>query len=128
MLREGLCSIYAHRPQTCRTYDCRVYAAAGLDPGKPAIAARVRRWRFEYADEQARLAHDAVRAAALFLRNDAPSFPRGRAPDRPPDVAIMALKVYEAFIGAPVPDDSAAKRQLAARVIELARAFDESSR
>ena len=33
MLVDGACSIYAHRPRTCRTYDCRVFAAAGVDPG-----------------------------------------------------------------------------------------------
>ena len=48
MLGERGCLIYEHRPRTCRAYDCRVLAAAGVDPGpsKPAIAARVRRWDF----------------------------------------------------------------------------------
>ena len=27
MLVDDRCSIYEHRPNTCRTYDCRVYAA-----------------------------------------------------------------------------------------------------
>src|SRR6478736_1314494 len=51
MLHEGRCSIYAHRPRTCRTYDCRVFAAAdaGIDGGVDGlIAARARRWRFAY--------------------------------------------------------------------------------
>jgi Fe-S-cluster containining protein len=39
MLVDGACSIYADRPRTCRTYDCRVFPAAGIDaaegdPGK----------------------------------------------------------------------------------------------
>jgi Fe-S-cluster containining protein len=32
MLAAGRCTIYADRPQTCRDYDCRIYAAAGLVP------------------------------------------------------------------------------------------------
>ena len=33
MLRDGACSIYAHRPRTCRAYDCRVLAAAAFLAG-----------------------------------------------------------------------------------------------
>ena len=35
--RYGGCSIYDHRPRTCRTFDCRVFAAAGVavDADKP---------------------------------------------------------------------------------------------
>lgn len=47
MLLDGTCSIYESRPRTCRTYDCRVFAAAGVAPeDQPDIAARVRRWHF----------------------------------------------------------------------------------
>ena len=51
MLTDAGCSIYAHRPRTCRRFDCRVFAAAGLEPDAPLIAAAVRRWRFDPADE-----------------------------------------------------------------------------
>ncbi len=50
MFVDGACSIYEHRPRTCRTYDCRVFPAAGLEPdhdGRAEIAAQVRRWRFD---------------------------------------------------------------------------------
>lgn len=63
----AVCSIYAHRPRACRGYDCRVFAAAGLDPaddGKAGIARQVRRWRFDYADAAERGRHDAVVQAA----------------------------------------------------------------
>ena len=30
MLVDGVCSIYEHRPKTCRTYDCRVFPPSGL--------------------------------------------------------------------------------------------------
>lgn len=64
MLVDGTCSIYDHRPRTCRTYDCRVFAATGVVPeGQPAIADRVSRWRFEVDDEARwRAVHAAVPA------------------------------------------------------------------
>src|SRR2546421_6542963 len=48
MLVDGRCSIYEHRPRTCRTYDCRIFAAAGIDADKELIVARARRWRVTY--------------------------------------------------------------------------------
>lgn len=129
MLSDGRCSIYADRPQTCRTYDCRVYAAAGLSPGadKPAIAERVRAWEFTYADDGARRAHDAVRRAARFIRDDAAGFPRGAVPDRAGEVAVAALKAYEAFIDLRLPEAREDKRRLAERTVELVRAFDAAA-
>jgi Fe-S-cluster containining protein len=65
MLIDNACSIYEHRPKTCRTYDCRLFAATGveIDASKPAIAARVRRWRFTFATDDDRAAFAEVRAA-----------------------------------------------------------------
>ena len=66
MLVDGACSIYAHRPRTCRTYDCRVFAAAGLAPDddKPVIADRVGKWRFTHPAASDQAEHDAVVDAA----------------------------------------------------------------
>ena len=65
MLVDGRCSIYEHRPRACRTYDCRVFPAAGVEPDdKPTIARRARRWRFAYPTDGDRAEHEAVRAAA----------------------------------------------------------------
>jgi Fe-S-cluster containining protein len=64
LLADGRCSIYADRPRTCRTYDCRVFAAAGVTPDKPLIAERVRSWSFTYDDERSRSLHEDVLAAA----------------------------------------------------------------
>jgi uncharacterized protein len=65
MLTASGCSIYEHRPRTCRTYDCRVFAATGIEPesDQPAVAARARRWRFvveTHADHEARVRIDAA--------------------------------------------------------------------
>ena len=64
MLVDGLCSIYDDRPRTCRSYDCRIFAAADVAPDSPAIAARVEQWEFSYADPAEQSAHDAIKAAA----------------------------------------------------------------
>src|SRR5947209_5546658 len=64
MLVHGRCSIYEHRPRTCRTYDCRVFAAADAAPDAPAIAERVAQWRFSYAGREDEDAHAVVQAAA----------------------------------------------------------------
>jgi len=63
MLEEGRCSIYEDRPLTCRTYDCRVFAAAGIEADRPAITTRARTWAFEYPTDDDRRAGAAVRSA-----------------------------------------------------------------
>src|SRR5688572_16095110 len=53
MLDDGKCSIYSVRPQTCLDYDCRIFAASGIDAGgedKAVINKRVREWRFSYPE------------------------------------------------------------------------------
>ena len=63
MLDDGRCSIYEHRPRTCRAYDCRVFAATGVEPDKPLIAQRVRRWQFAFPTETDRVEYETVRSA-----------------------------------------------------------------
>jgi Fe-S-cluster containining protein len=67
MLVDDRCSIYEHRPRACRMYDCRIFAATGVDPEKPEIARRVREWHFTYASESAGETQAALRAAAAEL-------------------------------------------------------------
>lgn len=77
MLIEGRCSIYANRPSACRTYDCRVFAAADIDAGgaeKADVNERVLRWQFSYADTQAQLAHAAVSKVAQLVQDCAEVF------------------------------------------------------
>ena len=101
MLVEGRCSIYSHRPRTCRTYDCRVFAAADVaddDPSKARVAARARRWVFDepLADDIAR--HGAVRAAATFLAAYGDRLPADLAPVTATQRAVLAVEVHEAFL------------------------------
>jgi Fe-S-cluster containining protein len=99
MLTDGRCSIYDHRPQTCRTYDCRVFPAAGLDPGdeKPLIARQARRWRFTH-DHGGQVRHTAVRTAAAFLDQHRDRLPDGLVPSGPTQQAVLAVEIHETFL------------------------------
>jgi uncharacterized protein len=121
MFANGNCSIYAHRPETCRTYDCRVFSAAGMNAGegKLVINERISRWRFEYPSERDRDEHRAVTAAASFLRQHPVRFPGGRVPSRPSEIAVLAVKCYEVFIGPGRPD-----AEMAAAIVDACRRFD----
>ena len=67
MLVDDRCSVYEHRPRACRTYDCRVFAAAEVELDDNAKADD--RARASGAGGSAiptapdRAQHDAVRAA-----------------------------------------------------------------
>lgn len=101
MLVDDRCSIYVHRPLTCRAYDCRVFAAAGLSPeadGKAAIAERVRRWRFDHFTVTDEAEHAATVAAAAFLSERADCFPDGATPTSAGQLATSAVKVHSVFL------------------------------
>lgn len=122
MLRDGNCSIYPHRPDTCRTFDCRVFTAAGMDagPARPVINERVARWRFEYPADMDRREQRAVAAAAAFLRQHPVRFPGGHVPARPNDIAVLALKCYRVFMNGELRHEDAV-----AGIIEACREFDQ---
>lgn len=124
MLKAGNCSIYLQRPQTCRDYDCRIFAAAGIEAGagKNVINQRVREWRFSYPSEQDRRQHSAVLAAASFIRKKRSSFPGERAPTAPTGIAVLAIKVYSVFLDADVQAKSDA--EIATAIIDASRKFD----
>jgi Fe-S-cluster containining protein len=98
MLTAEGCSIYEHRPRTCRTYDCRVFPAAGVEPDDPdgAIARRARRWRFAFPTELDEQEHAAVRAAATYIREHRPS-----ATVNQTQVAVHAVERHESFLDGP---------------------------
>jgi uncharacterized protein len=125
MLGDAGCSVYADRPQTCRDYDCRVFAAAGLlagDARRAVINERVQAWEFSFADDNARAAREAVAAAATFIGEQAAAFPPGWVPTGPTGIAVLALKVYTVFLpGVPREGDAGAQ---AAAVMRCAREFD----
>jgi uncharacterized protein len=123
MLVDGNCSIYEDRPETCRSYDCRVFTAAGMNAGddKPVINQRVAGWRFAYPDERDRREHRAVTAAANYLRQHPVRFRSGRVPSKATEIAVLAVKSYEVFLDPP-PTDAEIAAAIVARVAE----FDSS--
>ena len=99
MLVDGACSIYEHRPRACRVYDCRVFPAAGVDPDKALIATRTRRWRFGYPSPADDVRHEAVRAAATFIREHPDLVPAPAVPVTSTRLAVLAVEIHDAFMG-----------------------------
>jgi Fe-S-cluster containining protein len=103
MLRAEGCSIYEHRPRTCRTYDCRVFTAAGVDlddPEKSLIAERTHRWTFSFPTEADDVKAAAVRAAARFLIEHSDQLPVERRPRHATELAVLAVQMHEDFLPA----------------------------
>ena len=125
MLHDKLCSIYEQRPQTCRDYDCRIFAAAGIAAGgedKSVINERVSAWRFTYGDESERQAHEAVAAAARFIQNNGAHFPGGRAPTASTGIAVLAIKSYAVFLDADLTGKS--PTDIARAIVQASGEFD----
>jgi uncharacterized protein len=94
MLIDDRCSIYDHRPRACRTYDCRIFPAAGLEPDgveKAAVAERARRWRFRVTTPAAGAQQEAVKAAAAFLRAHPDELPAGVSASNTTQIAMLAI-------------------------------------
>ena len=114
MLGDDGCSIYEHRPRACRTYDCRIFAAAGVMPagaGTVAVARRAGRWRFSFPTAADRAARAAVRAAAAYLAGPADLLPptAGSATQR----AVLAVRIHGLFLGGDgTPDIDAVREAL----------------
>lgn len=121
MLVSRECSIYQDRPETCRSYDCRVFAAAGMDAGagRTEINERVARWKFSYPTELDRREHHAVRAAAAYLRQHPVRFAGGHVPSRPSEIAVLAVKAYEVFLDPPGED-----RDIRAALVQATEEFE----
>ncbi len=124
MLVEGRCSIYAHRPGTCRTYDCRVFAAADVlddDPARARVADQARRWRFDEPTPDDVARHDAVRAAAAYLERHAGDLPPGTAPVTATQRAVLAVELYETFLADGHPRDDVDPSAVGSAIARLRR-------
>jgi Fe-S-cluster containining protein len=127
MLIDDQCSIYEHRPLTCRSYDCRIFPAAGMvagDEGKASITQRIRRWKFSCPTPRDRNQHAAVQAAAKFLRERADGFPAGVIPSNNTQMAILAIKVYDVFLK---PNNESGKTGRVSPDREVAEAVREAN-
>jgi uncharacterized protein len=97
MLIGGECTIYEMRPRTCRTYDCRVFPAAGIeleDDAQHGIARQAQRWQFSFPSAADRDAHEAVRAAARCIGERPDRLPPGAAPVNATQHAVLAIRLH----------------------------------
>jgi hypothetical protein len=69
-----------------------------LGRDKPAIGSRARRWQFSFPDELEEVQHEAVRAAAGFLRRRADVLPEGMVPADPTQLAVLAVHLHDQFL------------------------------
>ncbi len=99
MLVSRICSIYGDRPGTCRTYDCRMFAATGLaEPGsdRADVTARAARWRFSYRDDASRDRHRLLQTGARrlleMLREDVVAGPGNAS-----QLAMLAVRLFPVF-------------------------------
>jgi uncharacterized protein len=122
MLVDNACSIYVDRPQTCRTYDCRVFTATGIDPEKPLIRRRAAAWRFDYSTPRARDEQTAVTAAVAFLRDHADALSQWAIPTIATQLAVLAIKASAAFDA----DEERSIETIAAAVVAEVRRFDRT--
>jgi Fe-S-cluster containining protein len=101
MLVDNKCSIYEYRPKTCRTYDCRIFPAAGVDINeeeKSLIAQHVRRWKFNFPEQSDRIQQQAVQAAATYLDEHKGLLPHDVAPMTSTQLAILAIEIHDVFL------------------------------
>jgi uncharacterized protein len=128
MLIDNQCSIYEHRPRTCRTYDCRVFPAAGIEPEEDAkveISRQAQRWQFSFPTAVDRNQYDAVRAAATYLRDNVDLLSDGGAPISATQLAVLAIEVHDVFLQG---DDPEAVRVEVTRRTTAARTSSRSRR
>jgi len=107
MLTDAGCSIYEHRPRTCRAFDCRVFTATGVRPDGDAaadVAHRAAAWRFDRTGPDDRRHHLAIRAAVERLADDLAG--------RPGDLAGAAVRVHELFLDGASPSEDDLRRAL----------------
>jgi uncharacterized protein len=100
MLRDGRCTIYAHRPRTCRTYDCRIFTAAGVTPDDGLIAERAARWRFDETSADDRELHRSVRRTSVRIRTQPDALPDGvDTPANATQLAVLAVELHDTVGG-----------------------------
>ena len=127
MLKAGNCSVYSSRPSTCRTFDCRVLAAAGLSmDGKwnERINERVKAWQFSFSSADGRRRLKAIQDSAAFIQQHAAAFPSGRAPTEPTSIAVLAIKVHPVFLS--LGSDSTPTK-IASAIVTASRRFENEA-
>lgn len=127
MLINGNCSIYEHRPLTCRQYDCRIFCAAGLpadDDDKLLINTQLKNWEFSYPHESDHQCSSAVLEAAKFIKENPDCFPNSKVPDNTSQLAILAIKVYDVFLASNIKRREKSNSETAKEIIAAHERFE----
>lgn len=112
-LVEAKCTIYTQRPTTCRCYDCRIFAAAGISAGDQnysLINDRAKRWEFKYSSAAAKEKHEAIKNAALWIRGHFAE--KTLLVENSIFLAMLAIKHHEKFVKDPDPVDEAVRNEI----------------
>ena len=109
MLTDDRCTIYEHRPRTCRTYDCRIFAAAGVtvDGDRVRIERQSRRWRFRHGSAASETRHAAATAAAAYLDEHRGELPEHAVPRNTTQLAVLAIELSPLFAAIDTVSDPA---------------------
>ncbi|MEJ2055231.1 MAG: YkgJ family cysteine cluster protein [Calditrichaceae bacterium] len=130
MFKNNKCSIYHHRPQTCRNYDCRIFTATEVveSADKTAIIRQAGKWQFDFTAQEDRKHLTALRAAARFLQEHKDSFPDGFVPSNVTQQAYMAIRVYTLFLNNHHEGNAADNGKPESRMIaDIVRMYDSKS-
>ncbi len=125
MLKNEVCSIYEHRPLTCRSYDCRIFPATGIQlsgQDKALISEQVQLWKFNVSDSREKEQLKTVKKSASFLQKNGSLFPPDELPGNPTQLAIMAIKVYDLFLED--ADEHLDKMKMVEAIVEAREKFD----
>ena len=128
MLIDEGCSIYNNRPQTCREFDCRIYAAADLileEENQAAINTRVQSWQFRIDSSTQDIQQLAIPAAARFIKQEAAHLQR--KPSHPTEIALLAIAAWDLFVGhdnIPVQDQATQTKALIEKLNQRFPAHD----
>jgi uncharacterized protein len=101
MLKKDKCSIYRNRPATCRSFDCRILPASGVNVVEKdynLIVKQAQRWQFSYSNDHDYILQSAVQTAAAFLTEHRDSFPTKWVPRNSIQLAFLSIMVYDAFL------------------------------
>ncbi len=126
MLEPAGCRIYADRPLTCRTYDCRIFAATGIGEAAASrsdVTARAMRWQFSYRDQESAERHRSLLLGARLLvdlQAQEVELPRTAT-----QLAMLAVQLHEQFhrLAALLErqQDAAATREVRLQVLAAVR-------
>ena len=120
MFVDRKCSIYDHRPQTCRTFDCRIFPATGFPAGedKQLISRQARRWKFDFPTTKDHKQFSCLQSTAKFLSEQTECFPAGFVPGNTTQQAVLAIKVYDVFLNITNKSDNSEHEDLNHEIAE----------